>query len=524
MAPAALVDPRSLARKDGRFSFATEHPIGWFVVAFSEEVPPGEVVRLRYFGRDLIAYRGASGTPYVADAYCPHLGAHLGHGGTIEGETIRCPFHRWRFEGEGGRCVEIPYTDKVPPRARLGAMPVRERNGTIYAFHRPGSSDPAEDPPWELPELDEEGWTARRTVHWRDLRTHAQEVFENTVDTAHIGPIHAGQGAAIVGKPRFDRERMEIDIEFQAPGDVVGMPDVLNDVHLHVSLRGLGWVAVDTHVRNVGVRARQRIHVTPVDHETVDIRAVVQVQPTDDPAFTEELARIFYDAYVEDFAKDFPIWENKRYLGRPLLAKGDGPIGAYRKWCAQFYAAAHEAPAPGASPPRVSDVREWLTPFRERVVELVGRARQLTARARAGAVADAPRANEVPAGSSAIETTRAPGKASGGPAGAPLRVASAEEYLQTLERRFVPAAARGVDAVFQWDLGELIFHAKVRDAAIEVVRGRHATPTVALVIPADDYVKVVNGELDGMRVFASGRGRVEGSLSAAMSMRSLFPS
>lgn len=42
-------------------------------------------------------------------------------------------------------------------------------------------------------------------------------------------------------------------------------------------------------------------------------------------------------------------------------------------------------------------------------------------------------------------------------------------------------------------------------------------------IPADDYVKVVNGELDGMRVFASGRGRVEGSLAAAMSMRSLFP-
>ena len=516
MSNAALVDPRSLSRKDGRFSFATEHPIGWFVVAFSEEVPAGEVVRMRYFGRDLIAYRGASGAPYVADAYCPHLGAHLGHGGAIEGETIRCPFHRWRFEGDGGRCVEIPYTDKVPPRAKLGTLPVRELNGTIYAFH-----DPSGGPPWELPELAEEGWTARRTVHWRDLRTHPQEVFENTVDTAHIGPIHAGRGAAIVGKPQFDRERMEIDIQFEAPGDIVGMPDVMNDVHLHVSLRGLGWVAVDTHVRNVGVRARQRIHVTPVDHETVDIRAVVQVRPTDDPAFTEELARIFYDAYVEDFAKDFPIWENKRYLGRPLLAKGDGPIGAYRKWCTQFYGAEDRAPRDAAAP--TSSVPAWLTPLRERVVEMMGRARQLRSRPRSGTDdGPVPRASGAPA--SAPPASAPP--AGGGPRPAPAattRVASAEEYLETLEQRFVPAAAKGVDAVFQWDLGELVFHARVRGPEIEVVRGRHAAPTVALVIAADDYVKVVNGELDGMRVFASGRGRVEGSLSAAMSMRSLFP-
>lgn len=436
------LDGGSLARGSGRFSFAAAHPIGWFVVAFSEEVPAGEVVRLRYFGRDLIAYRGASGTPYLADAYCPHLGAHLGHGGAIEGETIRCPFHRWRFEGEGGRCVEIPYSDKVPPRARLGALPVRELNGAIYAFH-----DPSGGPPWELPELDEEGWTARRTVRWRDLRTHPQEVFENTVDTAHIGPIHAGRAATIVGKPSFDRERMEIDIEFQAPGDVVGMPGVVNDVQLHVSLRGLGWVAVDTHVRNVGVRARQRIHVTPVDRETVDIRAVVQVRPTDDPAFTEELARIFYDAYVEDFAKDFPIWENKRYLARPLLAKGDGPIGAYRKWCTQFYRGAPaEERASGAEAPheatRFPDVRGLLAPIRERIAVT---ARQLAERARRrGSVVAA-----APGGPGAERDVPAPS--------ARARVASAEEYLETLERRFVPAAAKGVDAVFQWDLGELVF-------------------------------------------------------------------
>ena len=31
------------------------------------------------------------------------LGAHLGHGGKVEGGCVRCPFHAWRFDEEG-RC------------------------------------------------------------------------------------------------------------------------------------------------------------------------------------------------------------------------------------------------------------------------------------------------------------------------------------------------------------------------------------------------------------------------------------
>ena len=42
------------------------------------------------------------------DAFCPHLGAHLGYGGLVEESTIRCPFHAWRFDGTGA-CVEVPY-------------------------------------------------------------------------------------------------------------------------------------------------------------------------------------------------------------------------------------------------------------------------------------------------------------------------------------------------------------------------------------------------------------------------------
>ena len=39
-----------------------------------------------------------------------------------------------------------------------------------------------------------------------------------------------------------------------------------------------------------------------------------------------------------DARQDFAIWENARYVPRPALAHGDGPIATYRAWAAQFYA------------------------------------------------------------------------------------------------------------------------------------------------------------------------------------------
>ena len=42
-----------------------------------------------------------SGEVHVMDAFCPHLGAHLGHGGHVDGCEIVCPFHGWQFDADG---------------------------------------------------------------------------------------------------------------------------------------------------------------------------------------------------------------------------------------------------------------------------------------------------------------------------------------------------------------------------------------------------------------------------------------
>src|SRR5262249_47971167 len=71
-------------------------PFGWFAVAYSDELGAGQVKALRYFGRELVLWRGEDGTARLLDAYCRHLGAHLGHGGRVNGNDIECPFHAWQ--------------------------------------------------------------------------------------------------------------------------------------------------------------------------------------------------------------------------------------------------------------------------------------------------------------------------------------------------------------------------------------------------------------------------------------------
>src|SRR5689334_821676 len=92
-------------------------PNSWFHMVWSHELRPGEVKRLRYFGRELVCFRGQDGAPHVLDAYCPHLGAHLGVGGCVKENTVVCPFHGWRFDGDG-LCVDVPYAKKHVPRPR----------------------------------------------------------------------------------------------------------------------------------------------------------------------------------------------------------------------------------------------------------------------------------------------------------------------------------------------------------------------------------------------------------------------
>ena len=305
-------------------------PSGWYVVAEGRELAKGAVKELRCFGRDLVLYRTASGEPRLVDAYCPHLGAHLGDGRVVD-ESLRCPFHGFEF-GSEGRCVRTPYPGGRPPaKARLESLPLRENGGFLLAWYdRDGRA------PWfETPDLELEGWTGF-AVHGFHFRGHPQEVSENSVDLGHFGPVHAYARAEVVDDAVVEGHVLRARYAVVRALDFIGLPGEAR-LAFSAEVHGLGLSMVRAEVKKVGVDVRLLVLPTPIEVDQVHLRVAVAMKKTPVPALTWLVHKILLRAYVHDVGFDVPIWARKRYVAAPILAHRDGPIPLYRRYVQQFY-------------------------------------------------------------------------------------------------------------------------------------------------------------------------------------------
>jgi len=105
-------------------------------------------------------------------------------------------------------------------------------------------------------------------------------------------------------------------------------------------------------------------------------------------------------------------------------------------------------------------------------------------------------------------------------------VSTVKEYFDTLPNRFVPSAAKGLRAVFQFELagdGGGTYHVTVEDGAMKVAEGPSPSPSAVLKMSADNYVKMANGELNGAMAFMKGQLKVTGNVMLAQKMQAIFP-
>ena len=105
-------------------------------------------------------------------------------------------------------------------------------------------------------------------------------------------------------------------------------------------------------------------------------------------------------------------------------------------------------------------------------------------------------------------------------------VSSAKEYFDSIDTRFQADAAKGVNAIFQFELsgaGGGIYAVHVEDSKVKVTEGGVESPTVTLKMDAEDYVKMSNGKINGHWAVMSGKLKVSGNMMVAMKMQQLFP-
>jgi phenylpropionate dioxygenase-like ring-hydroxylating dioxygenase large terminal subunit len=317
------------------------YPEGWFRIVDSDEVPTGAVVIRTAFGRELVIFRSQAGRIAVTDPHCPHLGAHLGHGGRVEGDSLRCPFHGFRWGTDGAcRSTGYPCAPRVP--YRLGTWPCRERYGSIYIFF----SKDRHPPDWELPDIDEQAWTTPQRTVLR-FRGHVQDAVENLVDFEHFRQVHGF--SQVRGKHvEFGDRTLRAECEFARSNPL--LPGSKVRIRLTARIYGLGLSVSDIELPAFGIRYRLFTNPTPVNEHEFDLAlalscplvpdAIAQSHTLPRPVRSSLLWRIPNYALVwiakwhtaRDAENDRPIWAHKTHLDRPGLVRGDGPIGQFRRY------------------------------------------------------------------------------------------------------------------------------------------------------------------------------------------------
>jgi len=330
------------------------YPTGWYLVAWSSDVDPGEIKTVHYFGRDLICFRGESGKVAVMDAYCLHLGGHLGVGGTVVGDEVRCPWHAWQWRQDGTNSL-IPYSKETCKRGvQIRTYPVIEWYGMVVIWFDRDGAEPWWQPP-SVPELDGEEYYPMHP-HSRMInrvKVHPQMIVENAADPYHIGPVHHGDRPAQTTTFELHDYHLHATVDVNYGGGKPSTwltPDgpVDGEVVYTTFGLGIGFVRFPPEV----LASVQITGHTPVDDEYTDYFFVMSCRREEGDTSDQPSSHASrWTALQQEIIKqDFFTWENMKYLERPSFAVEEAKnYAALRRWARRFYPADTFADGPAGA-------------------------------------------------------------------------------------------------------------------------------------------------------------------------------
>lgn len=173
----------------------------WHPVALSARIVAGAITATDLLDTRLALWRDSGGTVHAWEDRCPHRGTRLSMGtivGGTQGDTLRCAYHGWRFDGEG-RCRHIPALPALEPdklKARAGTFHTQEKYGMVWVCIGSPSGSLAHSGPPRFPEFADE----RLRKVWcgpYDVQSSGPRIVENFLDMAHFAFVHDG----ILGVP-----------------------------------------------------------------------------------------------------------------------------------------------------------------------------------------------------------------------------------------------------------------------------------------------------------------------------------
>lgn len=348
--------------------FPPGFPNGWHCVCNTADVEKGKVKSISALGTHMVAFRGSDGKIGVLDAFCPHMGAHLGMGGVVVGSMLVCPFHGWSFDSLGN-CRRIPYTtrmtDEIKEKTKTKAYETRVILGRVFIWF----DAEGRPPQWNLEaarDLEESvanGSSYVVAMRVMNFEMHCCEMHMNSADPYHFNTLHAP--LPVPGLSWFLKGVHKIKTvygEGEVDGKLVQKPHLtlFNEKTLGLFFFGkrqwpvplTAWASslVDVVVTFEGPNMMHFKMHTPFG--TIrQIKTILPIEP-----FKQQVESYWYAdssvprliAYLLSLMgkvalnQDRQVWENKIYRKAPILVENDGPFYDFFEWYAQFYSPSSE--------------------------------------------------------------------------------------------------------------------------------------------------------------------------------------
>jgi 3-ketosteroid 9alpha-monooxygenase subunit A len=315
---------------------------GWHCLGLADTFRDSRPHAIEAFGTKLVVFADSAGKLHVLDAYCRHMGGDLSRG-TVKGDTVACPFHDWRWGGDG-RCAQVPYASRVPPRARTRSWHTLEQNRQLFVWNDPqGNPPPAHI---TIPRVDAAFSDEWSNWTWNSIRidnANCREVIDNVVDMAHFFYIH-------FAFPTYFKNVFEGHIASQYL-TTRSRPDVPNGGNYSAggenTLRSeaayygpsymIDYLWHDYHGMTVEtVLINCHYPVTPTSF-LLQWGVIVKRLPGLTAEQADRAAVKFADNLGLGFEQDVEIWKHKTRIDNPLLCAEDGPVYQLRRWYEQFY-------------------------------------------------------------------------------------------------------------------------------------------------------------------------------------------
>ncbi|WP_024794363.1 Rieske 2Fe-2S domain-containing protein [Tomitella biformata] len=313
---------------------------GWHCLGLAKDFRDGKPHSIEAFGGKLVIWADSEGKLNVLDSYCRHMGGDLSQG-TIKGDEIACPFHDWRWGGDG-KCKDIPYAKRVPMRARTQTWPTMEQDELLYVWNDPEGKQPPADVTVPIMRTPDAEWTDWRW-HAITIDTNCREIVDNVVDMAHFFYVHYSlpvyfknifEGHTAIqyfnGEGREDMASKRAESSQKAIGNSSiaayhGPAFMIDDLVYHYPDYDVTSVLVNCHY--------------PISPDKFVLMYGTTVKKTADlpEGMADKIAEGNTAFITKGFEQDVAIWKSKTRINNPLLCEEDGPVYQLRRWYEQFY-------------------------------------------------------------------------------------------------------------------------------------------------------------------------------------------